>query len=95
MTYGQAQALLDDPSANSPVAQGVKDLAKIARILRYVTIATAEPAQPVLVPSRPVGFLHAAADAFADDAAAAASTHAVATAGLGWCAGVDELKPVR
>ena len=36
MTYAQAQALLDDPAAKSPVAQGVKDLAKIARILRCV-----------------------------------------------------------
>jgi exosome complex exonuclease DIS3/RRP44 len=35
MTYAQAQALLDDPAAATPVAKGVKLLASIARSLRH------------------------------------------------------------
>jgi exosome complex exonuclease DIS3/RRP44 len=34
MTYGQAQDLLDDPTANTPVAKGVKLLASVARSLK-------------------------------------------------------------
>ena len=39
MTYAQAQALLDDPNAKGDVAQGVKDLAVVARILRKRRVA--------------------------------------------------------
>jgi exosome complex exonuclease DIS3/RRP44 len=38
MTYAQAQDLLDDPKADTPVARGVKLLASIARCLRRLRI---------------------------------------------------------
>ena len=34
MTYAEAQALLDNPSDTSPIAMSVKNMNRIARILR-------------------------------------------------------------